>query len=105
MPVTEAPGDEVSAASLVGSVSDRGLLDRAFRDPSIIERTVGEVMSGPLPLVDVGATVEAAFDLLSEGASALVVVRDGTPTGVATRVDVLELLSHARTSIDRCGRS
>jgi cystathionine beta-synthase len=97
MPVTEAAGDEVSAASLVGSVSDRGLLDRAFRDPSIIGRTVGEVMSRPLPLVDVGATVAAAFDLLAEGAPALVVVRAGSPAGIATRVDLLELLAHERT--------
>jgi cystathionine beta-synthase len=98
MPVSEAPaGDEpVMAASLVGSVSDRGLLDRAFRDPTVIDRTVGEVMGRPLPLVDEGATVEAAFDLLTEGADALVIVRAGVPAGIATRVDLLELLNHVR---------
>jgi cystathionine beta-synthase len=85
-----------SIDSLVGSVSDRGLLERAIRDPSVIERTVGEVMSQPLPLVDADSSVDAAFDLLSDGAPALIVVRDREPAGIATRVDLLEHLNRAR---------
>jgi len=55
MPVSEdATGDAV--VGIVGSINERSLLDRAFRDPSIVERTVGEVMDGPLPLVDASAT-------------------------------------------------
>ena len=51
MPVSEDPeGDAV--AGIVGSINEKNLLDRAFRDPSLVERTVGEVMDGPLPLVD-----------------------------------------------------
>ena len=51
MPVSEdAEGDAV--VGIVGSISEKGLLDRAFRDPSIVERTVGEVMDAPLPLMD-----------------------------------------------------
>ena len=37
---------------IVGSITERGLLDRAFRDPSVVERTVGEVMDRPLPFVE-----------------------------------------------------
>jgi cystathionine beta-synthase len=98
MPVSAELGtdDRVSVGSLVGSVSDRGLLDRAIRDPSVIERTVGEVMSRPLPLVDAGSSVDAAFELLSDGAPALIVVRDREPAGIATRVDLLEYLNRAR---------
>ena len=66
MPVSEdAEGDAV--AGIVGSISEKGLLDRAFRDPSIVERTVGEVMDGPLPLVDASATLDEAFALLTGG--------------------------------------
>ena len=98
MPVSEAASGDagVPLASLVGSVSDRGLLDRVFRDPGVVERTVGEVMGRPLPTVDASATVDAAFDLLAEGTTAIVVVLDGAPVGIATRVDLLEYLSHAR---------
>ena len=56
-------GDAVDG--LVGSISEKGLLDRAFRDPSIVERTVGEVMDPPLPLVDAAASLDEAFALLS----------------------------------------
>ena len=95
MPVSEAAvGTEVCAESLVGSVSDRGLLDRAFRDPSVIERTVGEVMDRPLPLVDENAAVEESYGLLSGGAEAVILTHAGTPTGIATRLDLLEFLNH-----------
>ena len=62
MPVSEdAAGDAV--AGIVGSINEKSLLDRAFRDPSIVQRTVGEVMDGPLPLVDASATLDRAEKL------------------------------------------
>ncbi|MEO5941157.1 MAG: cystathionine beta-synthase [Candidatus Limnocylindrales bacterium] len=93
MPVSEdASGDAV--AGLVGSISEKALLDRAYRDPSIVERTVGELMEGPLPLVDASATLDEAFVLLSGGSPALVAVRGEQPAGVVTKLDLLEYLSH-----------
>ena len=92
LPVSEAPeGDDV--AGLVGSISEKGLLDRAFRDPSVVDRTVGEVMDPPLPIVEASASLDEAFALLS-GASALVVIRGGRPVGVTTKLDLLEYLAH-----------
>jgi cystathionine beta-synthase len=96
MPVSEdAEGDAV--AGLVGSVSEKGLLDRAYRDPSVVDRTVGEVMDGPLPLVDASATLDEAFALLSSGAAAVVAVRGERPSGVITKLDLLEYLAHHGT--------
>jgi cystathionine beta-synthase len=94
MPVSEAPeGDAI--ASIVGSVTEKGLLDRAYRDPSVVERTVGEVMDRPLPTVTAQATLDDAFRLLSEGdATAVIAVRDDRPAGVLTRLDLLEYLAH-----------
>jgi cystathionine beta-synthase len=93
LPVSEAPdGDDVT--SLVGSISEKGLLDRGFRDPSVVERTVGEVMDPPLPLVDASATLDEAFSLLSGGVSALVAVRGDRPAGIVTKLDLLEYLAH-----------
>ena len=93
MPVSEdAEGDAV--AGIVGSINEKGLLDRAFRDPTVVERTVGEVMDGPLPLVDASATLDEAFALLSGGAPAVVAVRGEQPAGVVTKLDLLEYLSH-----------
>jgi cystathionine beta-synthase len=93
LPVSEEPeGDDV--VGLVGSISEKGLLDRAFRDPSVVERTVGEVMDPPLPLVEVSATLDEAFALLAGGANALVAVRGERPVGVVTKLDLLEYLAH-----------
>jgi cystathionine beta-synthase len=93
MPVSEdTDGDAV--VGIVGSINEKGLLDRAFRDPSVVERTVGEVMDAPLPLMDASATLDDAFGLLSGGASALVAVRGERPAGVVTKLDLLEYLAH-----------
>jgi cystathionine beta-synthase len=93
MPVSEDAGGD-AIAGIVGSISERGLLERAFRDPSIVERTVGEVMDSPLPLVDASATLDEAFGLLSGGAAAVVAVRAERPAGVVTKLDVLDFLAH-----------
>ena len=97
MPVSEAVADEpggVRIESIVGSISERGLLDRAFRDPSVVERTVGELMDGPLPTIDVGASLDDAFRLLSGATSALVAVEAGQPAGIVTKLDLLEYVAH-----------
>ncbi len=93
MPVSERPeGDDV--AGLVGSISEKGLLDRAYRDPSIVERTVGEVMDRPLPLVEATATLDDAFAALSGGTPAVIAVAADRPVGIVTRLDLLEYLTH-----------
>jgi CBS domain-containing protein len=86
----------VRPESMVGTISERGLLDRVFRDPGVVERTVGEVMDPPLPTVEVGSSLEEAFAILSAGAPALVAVASGEPVGVVTRLDLLEHLLHRR---------
>jgi cystathionine beta-synthase len=97
LPVSEeAEGDDI--VGLVGSISERSLLERAYRDPTVVERTVGEVMDTPLPLVEASATLDEAFALLSEGASALVAVRGDRPVGVVTKLDLLEYLAHHPSS-------
>jgi cystathionine beta-synthase len=93
MPVSEAPeGEQIE--SVVGSVTEKGLLDRTYRDPSVVQRTVGEVMDKPLPTVDAPESLDSAFTLLSGGAPALVVVERGRAAAVVTKLDLLEFLAH-----------
>jgi cystathionine beta-synthase len=92
MPVSERTDDSIDG--IVGSINERSLLERAYRDPAVVERTVGEVMDRPLPLLDASASLDDAFRLLSEGAPALVAVVDGQPAGVVTKLDLLEFLAH-----------
>jgi cystathionine beta-synthase len=93
MPVSErAEGDELDG--IVGSVSEKSLLDRAYRNPAVVERTVGEIMDRPLPTIDAEASLDEAFAVLSDGAGALLAVRTGRAAGVVTKLDLLEYLSH-----------
>ena len=88
---TDNPTD---ISEIVGSILERSLLDRVFRDRSAIERDVVEVMDPPLPVAQVTSGVEEMFEDLSRGAEAIVVVDGSRPTGVLTRADLLEFLAH-----------
>jgi cystathionine beta-synthase len=92
LPVSERADDTIEG--IVGSVSEKGLLDRAYKDPSVVERTIGEVMDPPLPTVEVGAKLDDAFGLLSGGAPAIVAIAGQRPVGVVTKLDLLEFLAH-----------
>jgi cystathionine beta-synthase len=93
LPVSQqAEGDDLEG--IVGSVSEQGLLDRAYRNPEIVERTVGEVMDRPFPTVAVEASLDEAFGLLAGGSPAALAVRGGRPAGVITKLDLLEYLAH-----------
>ncbi|MEK6721485.1 MAG: cystathionine beta-synthase [Chloroflexota bacterium] len=94
MPVSEGPDDAV--ASIVGSISEKGLLERAYRDPTVVERTVGEVMDRPLPTIAETAALDEAFELLRDGAPAVVVLGATRATGVVTKLDLLEFLARRR---------
>ena len=93
LPVSERPDGE-ALEGIVGSVSERSLLERAYRNPDIVERTVGEVMDRPLPTLGVEASLDDAFSLLSGGAAGLLAVRAGRAAGVVTKLDLLEYLAH-----------
>ena len=96
LPVSEQPDGE-ALSGIVGSVSEKSILDKAYRNPDIVERTVGEVMDRPLPTIDVAASLDEAFSLLSNGAPAVLAVRGDRPTGVITKLDILEYLAHRRS--------
>lgn len=78
---------------VLGTVREGGLLERVYRDPGVLDRTVGEVMDEPLPMVDARDTVERVMGALGGTAQAVLVCDGPRPTGVLTRADVLEFLT------------
>ena len=88
---------EVSAdvAQFVGSIRDRELLDRIFRDPDALQADVAEVMAPPIPLIEWNDPIESAFAELEHG-PAVLVAKAGQVLGVLTRSDLLEFLAHRR---------
>ena len=91
--VREADAHEVTA--FVGSIRERGLLDRLFRDPDALQADVAEVMAAPLPMVEFDDPVDVAFTALQDSPAVLVAKRDQV-LGVLTRTDLLEFLAHRR---------
>ena len=85
-----------SLADLIGSLQDRDLLDRVFKNPDALHQDVAEAMQPPLAAVDVDQSLDEVFATLTGRTNAVVVARDGRPVGVLTRSDLLEYLAHAR---------
>lgn len=78
--------------AVIGSIHVRSLLDRAFADPGVLDKTVGDVMDAAMPSVDVRETVEAAMEVLTGDQPAILVQQGGTLAGLLTRSDVLDFL-------------
>ncbi|HVE91049.1 MAG TPA: cystathionine beta-synthase [Actinomycetota bacterium] len=82
----------LAVAEVVGAVRDRDLLDRAFRDASVLDAPVRDVMGPPLPTVGGGESVLSVVERM-EKAPAMLVVEAGHPVGIVSRSDLLEFLA------------
>jgi cystathionine beta-synthase len=82
----------LAAKEVSGTLSELSLMDKAFRDPSVLDRPVGEVMEPAMPMVGIGETVSDIVDRL-DAASSVLVLDGGHPIGVLTRSDVLSFLA------------
>ena len=74
----------------------RGLMERAYHDPGVLDRPIGEAMDPPLPAIGIGEPVAVAVERL-EGSPAVLVLDGGHPIGVLTRADVLNFLAQPTT--------
>ncbi|HEX6490527.1 MAG TPA: cystathionine beta-synthase [Gaiellaceae bacterium] len=89
-------GDSASLADVVGSLQDRDLLDRVFKNPDALHEDVATAMQPPLATIDIGDSLDDVFPTLTGRTNAVVVARQGRPVGVLTRSDLLEYLAHQR---------
>jgi cystathionine beta-synthase len=87
MPVVKAE-PPVTAGEVVGSVSEKALLDALFAGSASLADPLEKHMSAPLPIIGSGEPVGAAITALGS-ADALLVHIDGKPAGVLTRQDLL----------------
>lgn len=90
-----------SLADVVGSLQERELLDRVFKNADALSEDVAVAMQPPLPAVDADASVDQVYEGLSGGSGAVVVVSAGKPAGILTRSDLLEFLASRRSQVDR----
>ena len=77
--------------TVVGSVSERGLLRHAMDDPALLAAAIVEVMEAPFPAIAAEDGVREAVELLADRREALLVNMDGRAAGIVTRADLLEV--------------
>jgi cystathionine beta-synthase len=95
LPVVRDSASE-SLADVVGSLQDRDLLDRVFKNPDALHEDVANAMQPPLATIDARESLDEVFQTLTGRTNAVVVAREGRPVGVITRSDLLEYLAHQR---------
>jgi len=88
--------DLSALADVIGSLQDRDLLDRVFKNPDALHEDVAAAMQPPLAAVEADQTLDEVFATLTGRTNAVVVATDGKPVGVLTRSDLLEYLAHHR---------
>jgi cystathionine beta-synthase len=79
---------------VIGTLQERTLLDRVYRDPSVVTTAVSEAMDAPLTQVGVDSSIDDAFEPLLRGEQAVLVVESGKPVAMITRADLLEFVAH-----------
>jgi cystathionine beta-synthase len=89
-------GSVGTLADVIGSLQDRDLLDRVFRNADALHEDVAAAMQPPLATVEASASVDEIVAALTGRTNAVVVAESGRPVGVVTRSDLLEYLAHRR---------
>jgi cystathionine beta-synthase len=87
-------GSAGTLADVIGSLQDRDLLARVFRDDDALHEDVAAAMQPPLATVDASESVDEIVAALTGRTNAVVVAEEGRPVGVVTRSDLLEYLAH-----------
>jgi len=82
----------LAAKEVSGTLTELQLMDKAFLDPKVLDRPVGEVMEPALPMVGIGEAVTDVVDQLDR-APGVLVLDGGHPIGVLTTQDVLGFLA------------
>jgi cystathionine beta-synthase len=90
LPVVE----ESDGRGVVGTLQERTLLDRVYRDPAVVATAVSAAMDAPLSEVGADSSLDDAFEPLLRGEQAVLVVDQGKPLAVITRADLLEFVAH-----------
>src|SRR5438132_10284982 len=98
--VRDGEGQIDSLADVIGSLQDRDLLDRVFKNPDALHEDVAAAMQPPLATIDISQSLDEVFGTLTGRTNAVVVARAGKPVGVLTRSDrseehTSELQSHS----------
>jgi cystathionine beta-synthase len=91
-----ADGD-AKVDALVGSIEERALLDRVFREGGdVLAQPVERLMGPPLTIVEATAPLDDVYGALQSQSALVIADEHRQAAGVLTRTDLLEYLAHHR---------
>lgn len=79
-------------AEVIGSINELRVMDLAFDNDAVLDKTVEDVMGARLPTIGAGQPVALAVEML-ENCAALLVLDGGRPRAVISSSDVLSFLT------------
>jgi cystathionine beta-synthase len=92
--VSDGRADRID--DIVGSVQEKTMLDRVFREPALVDERVDKVMEAPFPIVQATEDIERLYAELASGVPALIAAQDERPVSIITKADLLEFVAHQR---------
>jgi cystathionine beta-synthase len=89
-----------SVTDVIGSLQERGVLERVFRNPDALSEDVAVAMQPPFGAVDASDSLDRVFQDLTGRREAVLVARGAAPVAILTRSDLLEFLASRRTHVE-----
>ena len=81
--------------SSIGKITEAGLTRRILEDPGVLRQPVKDIMEEAMPVIEADSRVEEVMQLLRERETPAVLVRrHQVLTGIVSRSDLIEYLSH-----------
>ena len=95
--VRQEPPESVN--DVIGSLQERGVLERVFRNADAMSEDVAVAMQPPFGIADVRDTLDRVFQDLSGRREAVLVADGARPVAILTRSDLLEFLAARRFQV------
>lgn len=80
----------IDGTEVLGTVQELSLMKLLHDGVNLKKTKAAEIMGRPLPTVDEGAEVGEAYRILMSGSPAVIVTADDRPTGIVTRIDLVD---------------
>jgi cystathionine beta-synthase len=80
----------IRGAEILGTVHEISLMKLLHDGVDLKNMTVADIMGKPLPTIDADAEVGEAYRLLLSGSIAIIVTNDNVPTGIVSRIDLVD---------------
>jgi cystathionine beta-synthase len=77
----------------VGSVTTSALIEKIINDPSIKDKSVGEIMDNPMQVVALDSTLDVLSSLLNKNNKALLVRDEQDKAHIITQHDILKAMT------------